>query len=252
MPGRRVSTDVVVVALAWIILTVAFEAYVLATVEPSTASREAEIVDSAFWLLTVLGIPVFTFVLVVLIYSVFRFRVRAGVDQPGDGPPIRSHRAFVSAWVVITAALAVFVIFNPGYTGLAELAAEPEADLEVEVLAKQWDWSYTFLEQDVTVLEADELVLPVDTRVRFLITSEDVLHSFWIPAFRIKVDAVPGRITETLVTPTELGDFATDSEFRVQCAELCGTGHTRLRNRVRVVERAEFDAWLEEMRGAAG
>ncbi len=250
MPRRSTRIDLIVVGAAWLVLTVALEAYVIASVEPSTASRESEIIDSAFWLLTYLGIPVFTFVFVVLVYSLFRFRVS---DADGaDGAPARSHRGFITAWIVITAALAVFVIFNPGYKGLAELADEPEADVEIEVVASQWRWNFTFPEQNVSLLDANEILLPVDTRIRFTVTSEDVIHSFWIPAFRIKVDAVPGLFTETLVTPTELGEFSTDDEFRVQCAELCGTGHARMRTTIRVVDQVEYNTWLAGLGGGAG
>ncbi len=249
MAKRSTRVDIIAVGSTWLVLTVALEALVIATVEPTSAARESEIVDSAFWLLAYLGIPVFTFVLVALVYSVVRFRA-SGTDE--DGSAARSHRGFITAWVAITAALAVFVIITPGYTGLAELAAEPDADVDVEVVASQWNWSFTFPDEGVTLLKADEILLPVDTRVRFRVTSEDVIHSFWVPAFRIKVDAVPGMFTETMVTPTELGDFAANDQLRVQCAELCGTGHARMRTIIRVVDRVEFNTWLAGLAAGAG
>ncbi len=82
--------------------------------------------------------------------------------------------------------------------------------------------------------------------MRFNITSHDVLHSFWIPAFRIKIDAVPGLITSTSARPTLVGDFKADANFRLQCAEICGAGHNSMRLSVRVVEQSEFEAWINQ------
>jgi cytochrome c oxidase subunit 2 len=95
----------------------------------------------------------------------------------------------------------------------------------------------------------ETLVLPVDHQVWVRINSTDVLHSFWIPAFRQKVDVVPGRTTELTFEPIALGDFADDAAYRLQCAELCGRDHTFMMMPVRVVEEAEFEAWLAEKSG---
>lgn len=248
LPADR-RRHVAVAGAAWILLTIL--GLVIASrvdLHPVEASREAEIIDSAFDFLLLLSVPVFTFVLVVLVYSVLRFR--ANGDE-GHGLGYRHNRKFVGTWVAITSALAVLVIFHPGLTGLAELEAEPEADLTVEVLARQWSWTYTYVEHGVTVDRATELVLPVGERVRFLITSEDVIHSFWVPGFRTKMDAVPGITTEILTTPTRTGTFREDPNFRVQCAELCGTGHARMRTDVRVISPEEFEEWLAQ-NGEAG
>ncbi len=88
--------------------------------------------------------------------------------------------------------------------------------------------------------------MPVDERIKFLVTTpdNDVLHSFWIPAFRMKIDSVPGRVTEVFITPTETGSFDDNVNLRIQCAELCGPGHATMAMEVRVLEKAEFDEWL--------
>ena len=230
------------VGVLWVALTAVGVAVVTGSdLNPIKASREAHIVDDAFDFLMLLSVPVAAFVLAVLVYSIIVFRSRSGNDE---GSGVTTNRIFVRSWVAVTSSLAVLVIIHPGFTGLAELEAEPDSDLTIEVMARQWNWTYTYVEGGVTVEDADELVLPVDRRVRFLITSEDVIHSFWIPGFRSKIDAVPGLITELLSTPTEEGTFAEDSNFRVQCAELCGTGHARMRSEVRVVPGEEFDEWL--------
>jgi cytochrome c oxidase subunit 2 len=241
--GRR---DVIRVAIIWIVVTAAVELWAAgANLQPLGASREAEIVDGAFHLLLVLAIPVVTFVLVMLGYSMARFRE---APDGSDASPLRTNRRFVSSWLGISAALSVLVIITPGFTGLDELRAEPTQDLTIEVTAEQWNWSFHYVEDDVTVEKADELVLPVDHRIRFLVTSSDVVHSFWIPGFRIKIDAVPGKVSEVLTTPTMVGDLGLDPNFRVQCAELCGTGHARMRAEVRVVDESEFSAWMADRR----
>jgi len=94
-----------------------------------------------------------------------------------------------------------------------------------------------------------EIVLPVDRRVRFEVTSTDVVHSFWVPAFRMKVDAVPGLTTTVYITPNRTGSLADDNGFRLQCAELCGFGHYVMGVPVRVVEQGEFEAWIAQQGG---
>ncbi len=239
--------DFLVVGATWVVLTIVGLVWVTTTeLNPIKASREAEIIDAGFDFLMLLSVPVFMFVVVVLVYAGFRFRAQ---DINTDGAGFRTNKRFITIWVVVSSILAVLVIIHPGLTGLAELQAEPHADFTVEVTARQWAWTFDYTEQGVLLEEADELVLPVNRRVRFLVTSEDVIHSFWIPGFRTKIDAVPGLTTEILTTPVMEGTFRQDPNFRVQCAELCGTGHTRMRTDVVVMSEADFDSWIEGRRG---
>jgi cytochrome c oxidase subunit 2 len=236
------------VAVLWVAITALGEWWAAtADLQEVQASREAVIVDAAFDLLMVLGIPVFAFVVAMLLTSAFFDRADASTRE--DGPPVRSNKRLIWPWVTISTALAVFVIFNPGLKGLAELAEEPESEMTIEVTAEQWEWTYNYLDEGVTLVDPDEMVVPVDTRLLLEITSIDVLHAFWVPAWRVKADAVPGLITEILVTPTLEGVFAEDDSFRVQCAELCGTGHARMRTIVRVVSAEAFDVWVSEQTG---
>jgi heme/copper-type cytochrome/quinol oxidase subunit 2 len=110
--------------------------------------------------------------------------------------------------------------------------------MEIEARGQQFAWKFTYADHDD--LQSGELVLPLGREVRFTMHSDDVIHSFWVPNFGQKMDAVPGIETEILVTPDELG------EFEVVCTELCGLGHATMRAAARVVEPAEFDAWVEE------
>jgi cytochrome c oxidase subunit 2 len=112
--------------------------------------------------------------------------------------------------------------------------------LEVEVVGQQFAWKFVY--RDYGDLTTGELVLPVGQETRFTMRSVDVIHSFWVPSFGQKMDAVPGIETKILVTPKRTGTFA------VVCAELCGLGHATMRAPARVVTRAEFDRWIEEKR----
>lgn len=239
--------DVAMVAIAWLILTIVGEWWASqARLHPIGASDEAEIIDGAFDLLFYLGIPVFTFVLAILVYATWRFRSSDG----SDGPAVHYDRRFAWPWLLVTAGLAVLVTINPGLTGLGELAADDDnPDLTVEVTAGQWNWTFAYVDYDVTLEKADELVLPEGKRILLKVASTDVIHSLWIPAFRIKADAVPGRVHDVYVTPIDSGGFDTDPNFRVQCAEMCGTGHARMRADVRVVDEADFESWIQDQSG---
>lgn len=190
-----------------------------------------------------LSLPVFTFVVAVLVYSILRFRGRGPTEE---GHPFRSHTGVAVAWLMITSALAIFVVIHPGLTGLAQLHADQTHDLEVQVIARQWNWSLIYPQYDLTLRRADEMILPLGRRVRIEVTSEDVVHAFWVPAFRLKTNAVPGLVTTLHLTPNRKGDFASDFNYRVQCAELCGTGHASMDMRLAVVEPSEFEAWIAQ------
>ncbi|MBI4310396.1 MAG: cytochrome c oxidase subunit II [Chloroflexi bacterium] len=211
---------------------------------PLAAAEEAAIVDDAFKLLMILGAPVFAFVVVTVVYSMLRFR-RKG-EPAGDGPAVHGPRPVILAWLAVTGALTLLVIITPGITGLRELRAHANEapDLVVQVQGVRWMWQATYPEHGV--VSYDELVLPEGERVRFEVTSIDVLHSFWVPAFRAKIDAVPGKVTTTFATPDTLGSFQQDVNMRIQCAELCGLGHSVMRLPVRVVTEEEFEAWISK------
>ena len=212
---------------------------------PYLASEEGELIDEALEFLIVMSIPVFTFVVAALVYSVFRFRDRgeAKVTVPSE----RSVSTAYMIWLGVTSLLAITILVHPGITGLAAIRDRPVADLEVEVVAEKWNWDFTYPQYGITLRNATELVLPVDTRIKFSVTSTDIIHSFWIPAFRMKIDAVPGLETVMYVTTTETGSFESDGNVRVQCAELCGTGHARMRTSLVILERQEFDEWVAAM-----
>ncbi len=233
-----------IVTVVWVALTVVLE-IVVARIDiyPVAAAEEARVIDEAFQTLMFLAIPVFTFVVVVMGYSLLHFRGKGPADE---GYPLRRHTGVAVAWVAITTGLSIFVIFNPGLIGLSKLEFSPPVELEVNVEAEQWHWKVSYPQYGVTIDEAKEMFLPVGRRVHIELTSRDVIHSFWVPAFRLKQDAVPGQVHSLYLTPNRTGSYDDDFMYRVQCAELCGTGHPRMRIRLAVVEPQEFEEWIAQ------
>lgn len=239
----------------WLILTGLGEtAIILGVPFPPLMASEAQVVDQAFRYLLIVGTPVFTFVLSVLLYSLLRFR--AVGDPPEDGPPVFGHTPGALAWLITTSLLALSLVIQPGIRGLMELkfihppaAVAADADEEalvVQVQARQWSWLFTYPQYQIQI--KDRLVLPLGRPVRFEITSQDVIHSFWIPAFRLKIDAVPGRTIFLTLTPNQLGRMDLEPTLRVQCAELCGTGHAAMMATVEVISADQFAAWVDQQR----
>jgi cytochrome c oxidase subunit 2 len=141
----------------------------------------------------------------------------------------------------------------PGLTGLAELQdakraygwGERDADMVIKATGFKWQWVFEYPDgTQVSVAAGKELVLPVDTSIRFDVEAADVIHSLWIPAFRMKIDAIPGRTTYMTVKPTKVGAYETDQAYRVQCTELCGLDHAKMLFPIRVVSEAEYESWL--------
>ncbi len=237
-------------ALIWVLLTVVAEFALLSlNLFGDAATKQGQFIDDAFILLMALAIPVFTFVVTMIGYVVIKFR--ADGDELEDAAPVRTHKKWVGSWLIWTTLLTIVVIIYPGYVGVQELREthEEEADLTVNVTGRRWQWSYEYEGRAVSLFAKDDmLILPNDSLIRFYVTSEDqdVIHSFWIPAFRMKIDAVPGLTTKFDVNTTKIGNFNDDVNFRVQCAELCGRDHSLMFTRVKVVEPAEFEQWIAD------
>jgi cytochrome c oxidase subunit II len=219
--------------IVWAVLSVLGVALVLGwQIIPVIASREADIENSAFVLLTAASVPVLLLVVVGLAYSALRFRA---TDETADGPPIHGHTGFQASWLGASLIL-VLGLFAYGAIGLVDIRGAQTADFEVQVEAEQWAWHYEY----ANGVNSKELHIPVDRRVHLIIKSDDVIHSFWVPAFGVKQDAVPGRPTQIYMTATHSGTYPG------MCSELCGLGHTSMTTTVVVSDQADLDAWLSE------
>ena len=200
---------------------------------PTSASEEFDRIQAIYWFATVISIGIFALVASVIVYSVWKWRVP--LDDDADGPPIHGHTGLEIAWTAVPAVLVIAI----GIVSAIVLARNGEAGnrpLEVQAIGQQFAWRFVYSDYDD--LRSGELVLPVGREAHFTMTAVDVIHSFWVPNFGQKMDAVPGIETEILVTPDRTG------EFEVVCTELCGLGHATMRAKARVVTQAEFDAWL--------
>jgi cytochrome c oxidase subunit 2 len=202
---------------------------------PTSASDEFDRIQDIYWFATVISIGIFSLVTAVILFSVWKWRVSD--DDDADGPPIHGHTGLEILWTAVPAVLVVAIgVFSA--VVLAQNGEAGDRPMEVEALGQQFAWKFTYGDYDD--LTSGELVLPLGQEVRFTMRAVDVIHSFWVPNFGQKMDAVPGIATEILVTPNRLGEFA------VVCTELCGLGHATMRAKARVVEPAEFEQWVEE------
>jgi cytochrome c oxidase subunit 2 len=204
---------------------------------PTSASEEFDRIHALYWFATVISIVIFSLVTAVVIFSVWKWRVP--LDDDADGPPIHGHTGLEILWTAVPAILvtAIGIVSAVVLSRNGDAGARP---LEVQAIGQQFAWKFVYSDHDD--LRSGELVLPIGRETRFTMTAVDVIHSFWVPNFGQKMDAVPGIETRILVTPNRLGEFA------VVCTELCGLGHATMRARARVVTQEEFDAWLEEKR----
>jgi cytochrome c oxidase subunit 2 len=248
---RAGLSDETIALLLWVVFTIVGELIVWGWLKGIMPARYAElgaVVDDAFLWLTAFAVPVFAWVFAFMFVSVARHRRKAGEEI--DGERVEETPRLVAGWFAITGGLCVTLFVFPGMVGLnqihrAQMNPDPEArPLVVEMTAAKWAWSVAYPASGVTT--GEELVLPVDRLVQFHIVSRDVIHSFWIPAFRAKMDAVPGLMTHFSVVPEATGTIETDPLLRLQCAELCGLHHSTMALPVRVVEPEEFDAWLQQ------
>ena len=204
---------------------------------PTQASTAAGDIDTLYDVLLVVSVPIFVLVMAVVIYSVYAYRVKPGDMR--DGAPIHGNTRLEVSWVTIPLII-VSVLAAYGWVVLDDIEAKKADTLVVHVTGQQFAWSFEYPEQGK--LQSNQLVLPKDRPVHFKINTKDVLHDFWVPEFRLKSDAVPGITTDVRLTPSRIGSYP------VVCAELCGIGHSTMRQTVRVVPTAEFDAWVEKQR----
>jgi len=200
---------------------------------PVAASAQAIPIDWLWDLQIKVMSFLFALVIVPMFYSLFVFRSKKG--DTSDGEHFEGNTPLEIAWTI----LPLMAVVTMAYIGAGNLAdvkrADPEA-MVINVTGSQWAWKFEY-ENGVV---SDELHAPEGKQILLKMTSRDVLHSFWVPEFRVKQDLVPGRTTELRITPDLIG------EYQVRCAELCGTSHAFMRAPVIVSSQADFDVWMGE------
>jgi cytochrome c oxidase subunit II len=211
---------------------------------PVSASGEAKQIDTVWDVLLIASVPIFVLVEVVVLYCVWKFRMRPGEEQL-DGPPIHGNTRLEVIWTAIPAILLV-ALCTYAYIVLTDIEEAKADTMQVRVVGEQFAWTFYYPGPGGREVASNQLYLPVDRPVKFTVQTKDVIHDFWVPAFRLKIDAVRGIDTSYRVTPDRVGTYP------VVCAELCGLGHSTMRSTVRVVPRPDFDRWLADQRAKAG
>jgi len=195
-------------------------------------------IDWLFKFMAFFSVPILVYVNGYILYFIFRYRNRKGqpIDQPGSS--IHDHHALEFWWTAIPSVLMLvlgvlsYVLIPQYYTARAATADS----VTIEAIGHQFSWEFRYpgLRDPVP----DELHLPIDVPVTIDVTSTDVIHSFWVPAFRMKQDMIPGMVVPMTFTPTEIG------KYEIICTEFCGVGHSGMRDRyVYVQTQRDFDAW---------
>lgn len=229
------------IIVAIVVVTVAGSA-ILLQIDwmPVAGSKEAGPIDTMLDVMIVLSTFVFAVVIVMLLHSVYRYRARPG--DLSDGEPIHGNTVLEIVWTAIPT---VIVAFGAVYSAivLADIEKRDPGRMVVKVTSQQFAWSFEYPRERI---ETTELTVPKGRQVEFQLHSKDVIHSFWVPAWRIKKDNVPGIVTRAFVTPSRLGSFP------LICAELCGLGHSTMRTRAHVVEPAEYKSWVAEQQRKQG
>lgn len=224
----------IIIAIGVVLSTIVMGIFLLwALPLPTQASAQAATVDWVVHLNTWLIAFFFSLVVVFMVYAFVMFRRRKGDDSEGEH--FEGHSALEIIWTAVPLVI-VLVLGFIGWVTLREITAVQPNELVVNVTGFQWGWSFSYPNGTTS----DELVLPVDQPALMEMTSKDVIHSFWVPQFRMKQDLVPGISTHLRFTPIELGTYD------VRCAELCGLSHYNMVKPVRVVTQEEFAQWMGE------
>jgi len=238
--GKRKHYIAVVVLI--VLTTFALRFLILGAIYrlPMAASSEAGPIDTMFdahfWLISFL----FALIMVFMLYSAVVFRRKPGDEEMGSY--VHGHTGLEIAWTFIP----TVVVIGFGVWGAVTLNAltspDPE-EMTIRVWGQQWAWLFEYPEQEG--ISTPELVLPANQPIVLQMESYDVLHSFWIPEFRVKQDVLPGEnlVKELRFTPTIIGDYT------VRCAELCGGAHAYMNSPVKVIGSNDFQDWIDEETG---
>jgi cytochrome c oxidase subunit 2 len=218
---------VVLAALAWYVLDVRF-------LLPLQAAEQAKSIDWLFNFQFKLMAVMFGLIGGLLLYSVVFFRRKKGDET--DGPHITGNTPLEIAWTAIPFAMVIGLALL-GAQNLSQTQRIDPRALEVKVTGMQWAWKFEYPAYGIVT---NELILPVNQQVVFKLTANDVIHSFWVPEWRVKQDAVPGKQETLRVTPDKTG------EFQLVCAEICGAQHANMVSVVKVISQDDFKAWVAQ------
>lgn len=235
-----------VIAMGWVVV-----GFMNTTGAP--ASDIMAEIEKTVLVFTIASAPLMAITLSIIFYSLTGWKHSSGDEPPmQESPAIRTNAVAVIAWITATSLLAGFLVV----WGLMELATitsssygsvsadqQPNSpkQIDINVTGQQWVWSFEYPDQEG--ITSENLVVPIGTPLYFNVTSVDVVHDFWVVELGIKIDANPGAITNTGVTPNKLGTY------NIRCAELCGLHHAYMETTIQVVTQEQFDAWVRDKGG---
>lgn len=233
---------------------------------PPLASNWQQMDDTLTITFVITGI-FFVILNLFLVYVIWRFRRRNNQAEPREAAAYQPVNHKLERWLTAITTVGIVALLAPGLKVYADYVSPPENALEVEVLGSQWQWRYRFpgsdgklgatdarfvnasnpfgldpddaSGQDDALVDASELHLPLNQPIKILLRAHDVLHDFYVPPFRARMNMVPGLVTTFWFTPTRAG------RFEAMCAQLCGVGHANMRGLVVVEEAPAFQAWLQ-------
>ena len=247
----------VIIAISVIIALLMFPlAYLVISFMNLTGAPASNVmaeIEKTMFVFTVASGPLIGITLAILLYSLFGWgRVKGEQPPMQESPAIRTNKTANVLWITATSLLAFFLVV----WGMAELATitaysygsspanqQPNSQkpLVINVTGQQWVWTFAY--PDDQGITTPNLVVPIDRPLYFNVTSKDVIHNFWVVELGIKVDANPGAVTNTGVTPNKLGTF------NIRCAELCGLHHAYMQTSITVLTPEDYESWLREMGG---
>ena len=207
---------------------------------------QAETMEDVWNLFLILGLGVLALVAGLMLWVIVRYRQRTAVEHVGDLPKQKHYNLPMEITYIVIPLVVVLGLFAITVVTVQAIEEDdPDPDLVIDVIAFQWQWQFDYPDSGVSLTgtpgENPELVLPASSTVRFELTSLDVIHSFWIPAFRFKRDIIPGTPGSFRVDVADVAGFYPDTGV---CAEFCGLDHASMRFSVRILPPDEFDDWL--------
>ena len=206
---------------------------------PPAAAKQAHTIDTLYYVLIVATVPIFVLVVSVVLFSAWRFRMRPGEERL-DGAPIHGNTQLEVIWTALPSALIAALVVYAAIV-LHDIGVKQPGEMTVNVTGQQFEWTFSYPayhDAHNKPIVTTVLYLPINRPVVFEIHAVDVIHTFFVPAFRLQQDAVPGITTSFRATPDRLGSYP------IICNQLCGYGHSTMRTTLKIISASAFQNFL--------